>query len=80
MSNYSTLPAKLNEAPGPHSHPFPLTPQYYLAEMAAPEEIDVLVTKEDFDVALKNLVPSVSQSEMEHYARVQQRFSQKSDS
>ncbi|KAF4578683.1 peroxisomal assembly protein [Pleurotus pulmonarius] len=56
--------SKLNEAP----------------EMAAPEEIDVLVTKEDFDVALKNLVPSVSQSEMEHYARVQQRFSQKSDS
>lgn len=47
--------------------------------MATPEEIDVLVTKEDFDIALKNLVPSVSQSEMEHYARVQQRFSQKSD-
>ncbi|KAJ8699681.1 peroxisomal assembly protein [Pleurotus ostreatus] len=71
--------SKLNEAPGPHSHPFPLIPQYYLAEMATPEEIDVLVTKEDFDIALKNLVPSVSQSEMEHYARVQQRFSQKSD-
>ncbi|KAL1730041.1 P-loop containing nucleoside triphosphate hydrolase protein [Schizophyllum commune] len=57
-------------------HPYPLTPQYYLAELASPKEIEVLVREEDFEVALRNLVPSVSQAEMEHYREVQKRFSQ----
>lgn len=56
-------------------HPYPLTPQYYLAEIAITSEIEVLVTQEDFDSALSSLIPSVSQNEMEHYARVQQQFS-----
>lgn len=56
-------------------HPRPLTPQYYLAEMASREDIEVLVTQADFEEALRNLVPSVSQAEMEHYRRVQQQFS-----
>jgi peroxin-6 len=43
--------------------------------MATPEEILVTVTQEDFDRALRNLVPSVSQAEMNHYARIQSRFS-----
>lgn len=34
-----------------------------------------MVAQEDFEAALRELTPSVSQSEMEHYARVQQRFS-----
>jgi peroxin-6 len=42
--------------------------------MAKPEEIEVLVSHEDFVAALRALVPSVSQSEMEHYAAVQQKF------
>jgi peroxin-6 len=66
--------AELNERPPPHDHPHPLTPQYYLAEMATPEEIDVLVSRVDFESALRELVPSVSQSEMDHYATVQKRF------
>ncbi|BGP03261.1 Peroxisomal ATPase PEX6 [Rhodotorula toruloides] len=53
----------------------PLTPQYYLAEMATPAEIEVLVAQQDFDAALAELVPSVSQAEMNHYKTVQQRFS-----
>ncbi|KAL1722738.1 P-loop containing nucleoside triphosphate hydrolase protein [Schizophyllum commune] len=57
-------------------HPYPLTPQYYLAELASSKEIEVLVREEDFEVALRNLVPSVSQAEMEHYREVQKRFSQ----
>lgn len=62
---------------GPLSdHPYPLTPQYYLAELASPGEIEVLVRTEDFEVALRNLVPSVSQGEMDHYREVQKRFSQ----
>ena len=44
--------------------------------MASPEDIEVLVSREDFDKALKTLVPSVSQAEMEHYARIQYRFTQ----
>ncbi|CAA7270162.1 unnamed protein product [Cyclocybe aegerita] len=60
-----------------HGHPHPVTPQYYLAELASPEDMTVYVSEEDFDRALKALVPSVSQAEMEHYAQVQQRFSQK---
>nr|GAT57587.1 predicted protein [Mycena chlorophos] len=57
-------------------HPYPLTAQYYLAELADKGDIEVLVSTEDFDRALASLEPSVSQSEMEHYARVQKRFSQ----
>ncbi|KAF8078217.1 AAA-domain-containing protein [Lyophyllum atratum] len=70
------LPAHLNTMPGSHNYPSPLTPQYFLAEMASPEDFHVLVSREDFDRALKDLVPSVSQSEMDHYARIQRRFSQ----
>jgi len=66
--------AKLNAMPPPYTHPHPLTPQYYLAEMATPAEIDVLVSREDFELALRELVPSVSQGEMEHYAEVQRKF------
>ncbi|KAI0272129.1 AAA-domain-containing protein [Russula aff. rugulosa BPL654] len=55
--------------------PSPLTPQYYLGEMATPEEIAVVVTAEDFTAALGDLVPSVSQAEMAKYAQIRQRFS-----
>jgi len=67
--------AKLNSLPPDPQHQYPLTPQYYLAVMAAPSETEVLVSQEDFESALKELVPSVSQAEMEHYAWIQQRFS-----
>lgn len=67
--------AKLNSQPPDPRHPYPLTPQYYLAELATPAEMEVLVMQQDFEAALNELVPSVSQAEMDHYARVQQRFS-----
>ena len=38
-------------------------------------ETEVLVSEDDFNAALRELVPSVSQAEMDHYARIQQRFS-----
>ncbi|CAK5264057.1 unnamed protein product [Mycena citricolor] len=66
----------LNAHGGLDDHPHPLTTQYYLAELASSEDIHVLVSQADFEQALDKLVPSVSQSEMEHYAQVQQRFSQ----
>ncbi|KAI0948498.1 hypothetical protein AcV7_009223 [Taiwanofungus camphoratus] len=65
----------LNKSPHDLQHPYPLTPQYYLAELATSAETEVLVSQEDFDFALRELVPSVSQAEMDHYARIQQRFS-----
>ena len=55
--------------------PSPLTPQYYLAEMATPEEIAVIVTADDFAAARRELVPSVSQAEMARYAQIRERFS-----
>ena len=69
--------AIINDGPKLSGHPFPLTPQYYLAEMATLEETEVLVSRDDFERAFRDLVPSVSQSEMEHYAAVQQKFSRK---
>ena len=68
-------PEILNAQPPPHKHPWPLTPRYYLAEMAAPAELEVVVQKDDFEAALKDLVPSVSADEMAHYAQVQKQFS-----
>ena len=43
--------------------------------MATPEEIAVIVTAEDFAVALRELVPSVSQAEMANYVQIRERFS-----
>jgi peroxin-6 len=60
-------------------HPTPITPQYFLAEMASPTDIAVTVSRADFEQALRELTPSVSQTEMDHYARIQRRFSRKAD-
>lgn len=59
-----------------HQYPHPITPQFYLSELASTEDIEVLVSAEDFDQALRSLVPSVSRAEMEHYAQVQKHFSE----
>lgn len=66
----------LNKAPT-GKHPYPITPQYYLAEMATPADIEVLVSQPDFELALRELKPSVSETEMEHYRQVQRQFSEK---
>lgn len=71
--------AELNKGPRDNRHPYPITPQYYLSEMATPEEILVTVNYDDFSLSLQNLVPSVSQTEMDHYAEVQKRFTQPKD-
>ncbi|KAJ9104628.1 hypothetical protein QFC21_002126 [Naganishia friedmannii] len=65
----------LNAQAPPYHHPHPLTPRYYLSEMASPAELEVVVQAEDFKAALKDLVPSVSAEEMAHYAQVQKQFS-----
>lgn len=66
---------EINATPGKKSHPHPLTAQYYLAEMASAEEIEVKVNRRDFELALRELTPSVSEQEMQHYREVQAKFS-----
>ena len=53
---------------------YPISPQYYLGEIASPSEVNVTVEEQDFRDALRELVPSVSRSELEHYGRIQQKF------
>ncbi|EDQ98114.1 uncharacterized protein LACBIDRAFT_310567, partial [Laccaria bicolor S238N-H82] len=57
-------------------HPYPMTPQYFLSELASPDDLLVAVSQVDFDNALVTLVPSVTQAEMEHHTCVQHCFSQ----
>jgi len=65
--------AAMNAAPAP-GQLYPMTPQYYLAQLATPAEISVQVAQSDFDAALRELVPSVSPGELAHYAAVQRKF------
>ena len=57
------------------NHPYPITPHYYLSEMVLERDVQVLVTQHHFDLALSQLKPSVTESEMQHYAHVQRLFS-----
>lgn len=72
-------PAELNAQPPPRNnvHPYPLTPPYYLSELATADEMAVLVGADDFGRALDTLVPSVSAAELEHYRKIQSQFQQK---
>lgn len=56
-----------------------MTAPYYLAEIATAVDMEVLVSHSDFEVSLHNLVPSVSQSDMEHYSTIQKQFNQHLD-
>ena len=74
VADQVSLAADMNIRP-PYSTGFALTPQYYLAELATPSEIEVVVSQLDFEAALAELVPSVSTAEMLHYKVIQSRFS-----
>ena len=70
----SSHAALLNQAQF-SDHPYPITPHYYLSEIALERDVQVLVTQHDFDLALSQLRPSVTESEMQHYAHIQKIFS-----
>jgi peroxin-6 len=53
----------------------PMTAQYYLSELASQDEVEVLVSEQDFQDALQELTPSVSEAELQHYESVQSQFS-----
>ncbi|CAG8505257.1 3910_t:CDS:10 [Diversispora eburnea] len=71
--------AQLNSNPKPNL-PQPITSQYYLNHLASPEDTLVEVIQEDFEKALRELVPSVSEKELEYYRTVQMRFTQQVES
>jgi peroxin-6 len=52
-----------------------MTARYYLSELAVQTEVDVQVSQADFEAALQDLVPSVSQFELEHYSTIQSQYS-----
>jgi peroxin-6 len=53
-----------------------LIPQTFLSsDLATSDDKTVLVEQGDFIKALRELVPSVSEKEMEEYRRVQEKFS-----
>jgi peroxin-6 len=47
---------------------------YFFDHYATKEDVDVVVTEEDFMNAERELVPSVSHMELEHYQRVRAQF------
>jgi len=73
------LNARSEEERHGEKHPYPLTTQYFLNEMAEPDSLDIKVSREDFEAALQELVPSVSMQEMQHYRQVQAKFSSPSE-
>lgn len=57
------------------NHPHPITPHYYLSELVTERDVQVLVTQHDFDLALSQLKPSVTESELQHYTHIRKLFS-----
>lgn len=53
----------------------PRSTQYFFDHFATKDDTDVMVSKIDFMQAMKELIPSVSQSELNHYKKVQAQFS-----
>jgi peroxin-6 len=70
---YST--ADLNARQDTSICPYAVTTNYYLAEMATLQDLVVLVSGADFQSAIQNLVPSISQSDLDHYKKIQSQFS-----
>ncbi|KAF9228544.1 AAA-domain-containing protein [Gyrodon lividus] len=65
--------AQLNTLPEFHHHP--ISPQFFIAEMVSASQLQLVVSSEDFLQAVEELVPSISQSELSHYALIQQYWS-----
>ncbi|KAJ5884853.1 hypothetical protein N7495_009363 [Penicillium taxi] len=60
---------KIKQLPGA-----PVTTAYFFDHLATPEDVNVMVTEDDFVSAQKELVPSVSAKELEHFERIRQTF------
>ncbi|KAJ8100419.1 P-loop containing nucleoside triphosphate hydrolase protein [Lipomyces tetrasporus] len=56
------------------AHDPPVSIRWWFDTQATKEDIEVIVRKEDFDKARKELVASVSEDELRHYKRVRENF------
>jgi len=56
------------------SQEYPISTAYFFDHYATKEDVAVLVTEEDFMAAQRELIPSVSAKELEHYKRVREQF------
>lgn len=56
------------------SREYPISTAYFFDHYATKEDVAVLVTEEDFIAAQRELIPSVSAKELEHYKRVREQF------
>lgn len=52
----------------------PISSRWWFDNVATPEDLNVLVTMEDFKKAQSELIPSVSAEELAHYLRVKNNF------
>ncbi|KAL4918852.1 hypothetical protein BDW62DRAFT_58695 [Aspergillus aurantiobrunneus] len=60
---------KIRQLPGG-----PVSTAYFFDHLSTPDDVAVVVTEEDFDLAQSELVPSVSAKELEHFERIRQMF------
>lgn len=65
----SAVDEKIKRLPGG-----PVSTAYFFDHYATKDDIAVMVTEDDFLAAQRELIPSVSAKELEHYARVRQTF------
>ncbi|KAG9318350.1 peroxisomal biogenesis factor 6 [Chiua virens] len=50
----------------------PISPQFFISEMKSNADLQLVVKAEDFEFALAELIPSISNSELLHYVSIQQ--------
>lgn len=67
-----SLVAELNALSNYQQHP--VSPQFFITEMKSNADLQLVVKAEDFDLALKELIPSISNSELLHYASIQKEW------
>lgn len=63
---------KANAAPGEDVKEVSI--RWWFENVASSADTDVLVTEQDFDKAVRELIPSVSAEELRHYLRVRENF------
>ena len=64
--------AELNALPKYQQHP--ISSQFFISEMKSDMDLQLVVKAEDFHLALEELIPSISSSELLHYASIQKNW------
>ena len=63
-----------NQTRDKSEYPEPITPQFYMENIAKKQDLNPCVTQSDFLYALERLNPSVSLQELKRYDEIQKRF------